>query len=704
MIENRHCLRPVLAASGLVPARTLLGLILLAACVLCSSTALAQTDSLTGRPLFDEPSLAPLNLDAPRPVPLTALFTVINGKLYLTYNGGLPGKTIEMFPGRQRQISVTNLLSPLTVEQLANFQPPVLQNGEPTEVKDFLSTQSSVTNLHTHGLHVSPQGRSDNVLLKINRTRSNIFTYDLPPFHAPGTHWYHAHLHGSTALQVQGGMAGALIVRAPQGQSLNPVGFDVEEKILVLQIGNGAIPLRESLPAEIEPALQNLLQEQAAAENSDPQLKAARQLTELLSPANLSGLAAGVGAERQQELAAALQELQRPTFRVNGLVNPALAVQPGDILRLRIVNAGSRLVDNKSLWIENIENEVSTDQGENMYLAAFDGINLTQLSRDSRGQYLSYNKVNPLLLAPGNRADVYFIPPSRGTYVLKMQGAPPGCVAPNLTGTFTQELLTLRASNPDFSAGPGLTAAEYQNQVNQFLDALDRNLRRLQGTAPYQGYLLPINNSPEVKRRMVFDISPRPPCPPGQARTFTINGRDYNEVENGQMRGLSDYLGKAGNGDDGGRGPNGQTPWPPRTRTEEEWTVVNPSGVPHPFHIHVNPFWVYDITEMRSGRLVSLRQENPNDPRLNRWQDTINLPPNGGSVTIRHRFSEFDGLFVLHCHILQHEDRGMMLNVLIVPNNLSNPQAYFDWQSCENDRINREINGLPSRQCPPPPK
>ena len=46
-------------------------------------------------------------------------------------------------------------------------------------------------------------------------------------------------------------------------------------------------------------------------------------------------------------------------------------------------------------------------------------------------------------------------------------------------------------------------------------------------------------------------------------------------------------------------------------------------------------------------------------------QDTIPLPP-GGEVVIRIAFHDFTGKFVYHCHILNHEDNGMMAIVEVV--------------------------------------
>jgi FtsP/CotA-like multicopper oxidase with cupredoxin domain len=60
------------------------------------------------------------------------------------------------------------------------------------------------------------------------------------------------------------------------------------------------------------------------------------------------------------------------------------------------------------------------------------------------------------------------------------------------------------------------------------------------------------------------------------------------------------------------------------------------------------------------------------------WQDVIAIPPalinkDGsimpGRVVIRQTYKDFVGTFVLHCHILAHEDRGMMQLVRVVPLN-----------------------------------
>jgi FtsP/CotA-like multicopper oxidase with cupredoxin domain len=89
----------------------------------------------------------------------------------------------------------------------------------------------------------------------------------------------------------------------------------------------------------------------------------------------------------------------------------------------------------------------------------------------------------------------------------------------------------------------------------------------------------------------------------------------------------------------------------PKLGTVEEWTLKNTSNEQHPFHIHVNDFEVVSIGD------------EPYDARG--LQDTVPLDP-GVDVVIRTRFTDFTGKFVFHCHILNHEDLGMMAVVEVV--------------------------------------
>ena len=83
----------------------------------------------------------------------------------------------------------------------------------------------------------------------------------------------------------------------------------------------------------------------------------------------------------------------------------------------------------------------------------------------------------------------------------------------------------------------------------------------------------------------------------------------------------------------------------------EHWRVVNDSDEVHPFHIHQVHFLAY----AENGK-----QQNPPE-----WLDTVNVPTRG-SVDLIMDFSDpiIRGMSLFHCHLLQHEDKGMMAKIL----------------------------------------
>ena len=88
-----------------------------------------------------------------------------------------------------------------------------------------------------------------------------------------------------------------------------------------------------------------------------------------------------------------------------------------------------------------------------------------------------------------------------------------------------------------------------------------------------------------------------------------------------------------------------------RLGTVEDWELTNTGVMDHPFHIHVNPFQIVE----RNGQPEAYRA----------WKDTV-LVPVGETVRIRMRFNDYTGKTVYHCHILDHEDLGMMGTLDIV--------------------------------------
>lgn len=79
--------------------------------------------------------------------------------------------------------------------------------------------------------------------------------------------------------------------------------------------------------------------------------------------------------------------------------------------------------------------------------------------------------------------------------------------------------------------------------------------------------------------------------------------------------------------------------------TVEDWEISNTGTMPHPFHVHVNTFQVIS----RNGQ----------PPPYAAWKDVVSVSP-GERVRIRIPFRDYAGKTVYHCHVLDHEDRGMM--------------------------------------------
>ena len=106
--------------------------------------------------------------------------------------------------------------------------------------------------------------------------------------------------------------------------------------------------------------------------------------------------------------------------------------------------------------------------------------------------------------------------------------------------------------------------------------------------------------------------------------------------------------------------PIGRAEGQARFARDPEFQITT-KGADHPFHIHVNPCWVtrIDVPDER-GQLHNVLPAP-------QWMDTVPIP-RGGRVVFRSRFADFTGMWANHCHILMHEDHGMMQAVEAVAN------------------------------------
>jgi FtsP/CotA-like multicopper oxidase with cupredoxin domain len=118
-----------------------------------------------------------------------------------------------------------------------------LRPGDRLEL-DLVNHLPNPTNLHFHGLHVSPRGESDNIFRTVKPGDTARYVVDIPADHPTGTFWYHPHQHHFALEQVFGGMSGVMVIDGLR-EHLPPALQGIDERLFALkdfQIVDGAIP------------------------------------------------------------------------------------------------------------------------------------------------------------------------------------------------------------------------------------------------------------------------------------------------------------------------------------------------------------------------------------------------------------------------------------------------------------------------------
>jgi FtsP/CotA-like multicopper oxidase with cupredoxin domain len=651
----------------------------------CKDSSGNVVPNVVGQPLLDPPKLTAqqgnltVNLDI-KQLPVSVP-TLVNGNCVMqsfnlreygvnAANYSFPAPTLVLnkamgsTPGDRLTVNLSNHLStsPGGCIEAGNPQCVCTGTNQPQCCSASGSTPPdcfhdlNTTNLHFHGLHVSPQSPQDYVLLELapagstqthaahssaGTTAVGNFTYavnPLPSNQAPGTHWYHPHKHGSTAAQVGNGMAGAILVRGEFDTQLQKM-FNVllNEHVMVVQF------------------VHDLNFTQSATTT--------------------------------------------PAALVNGLYQPNLQMQAGEIQRWRFIGA--------------------TMEGAAQIAVNFTGLTAVQIAMDgvqfSNTNYLCQpllhsTQVTPpctlqpssnlsFQLSPGNRADFLVQAPSTpGTYGVsfqvfgnterqgtqQLQGGPRG--QGKRQPTVENVKAALKAFAPLAGTAPGL----FTVTVNACTDHCA--MKYPSAMPPMPSYLSNIPSTTDGSQVVQFRLdktSGTPGTPGAQPQLFGIG------VQNQSGGATQQFSGNCANFTE------------PLNRTET-WTIsqnTNSGTAPfHVFHIHTNPFQL--VSSGTNDGSSSITYPDPI------WMDSITLPSNtspgdgfptnaNSTVVIRQRFEDYTGAYVLHCHFLGHEDRGMMMMVQTV---CPNAAGYYGQTVSNGGPDNCSIcgSGGPCPQALPP--
>ena len=475
------------------------------------------------------------------------------------------------------------------------------------------------TNLHTHGLWVNPSGNGDNVLLSINPGVDFEYEYPIPPDHPAGTFWYHTHRHGSTAMQVSSGMAGALIIHgdrlpgADRPGDLDTLLADVPERVLVFQqIQYYCLDGEGDITYDCKPDQVGEIESYAALRSS-------------------------------------WGDTERYTS-INGLVLPDFAAEQGKLQRWRMIHGGVR--DTIGLQFRKAKSDAALSAGRKLAANRMEAA----VEKNCEGEVLPFHVAAtdgitmPAALStevatfqPGYRFDALVAFPEAGSYcVIDVNSGASSSVGGVPSGTRLLGMVRVKAGTAVGNPGDALTA--------QLVAAAERTMPE------------------DVRAAVIADLRN------GLRLTRFV---PHKSISEGEVAGRTQELTFAVNAAGFGVGGKGYDPRPYEPGrldrkltlgTAEQWVLTSPGGS-HPYHIHVNPFEIVEILDPSGNDVSAAGAKDGTDPQYpglkGAWKDTLWVK-RGYTLKVRTRYQRYIGEFVLHCHILDHEDKGMMQNVAIV--------------------------------------
>lgn len=272
-----------------------------------------------------------------------------NHTLSLTLHAGVTPEGKDSFYFNGQPVAPTLRLSPGDLLKITYM------NDLPAQPKEScaISPCMDMSNLHFHGLEVSPDAPQDDVLNMMAAPGEMLsYTVQIPKGHPPGLYWYHTHPHGESHRQVLDGMSGAIIIEGIE--SYVPALGGLPEHVLVVR---GRSIVKDAHAAE--------LKQRVALSSHD----------------------CGSEAEAAEEI-----------FTVNGAVRPQIDIAPGERQFWRLVNASAdRYLD---LQLE----------GQLLEIVAMDGVPIAEHDPDHRTRVVDH-----VLLPPAGRLEAIVTGPAVDT-------------------------------------------------------------------------------------------------------------------------------------------------------------------------------------------------------------------------------------------------------------------------------------------------
>ncbi len=506
------------------------------------------------------------------------------------YGGTVPGPLLEVNPGDEVRITLDNQLP---------YYDSSAWSGQHNVPNGLHST-----NLHVHGLDVVPHlfepiGTADPLsgMVSIAPGESYTYAFTIADDHPTGLNWYHPHRHGSTAVQVVTGMAGLLVVRGAIDEVPE---IKAAREFFVVVSDIGLFPSDDVDGLWTYEPRQNAMWQTFSNKvvTFDKDTGVATDRPDLKGGFTTGDYALRYYAVNGTPVFREVHDPSSPT-KAKGTALPegipTLTMQPGEVVRVRLLNGCSDLAMPLSL------------AGMPLHLIAMDGNPFdaprTMVTEEQtpgwNGTVTYTTDAKQLVVAPGNRAEFLLKGEAEGTFEL-VQGAHKGVQFLEAERKVLARIVVTGARKEMPLPAKLAAAPRYLPLIAQSELATTRTIRF--------GSAFPAVANKEV------------------GIDFFLNDKPYSEHE-------IDVTVKVG--------------------SSERWLLEGHShsgAEGHPFHVHVNPFELKKVGD---------RVQPPGT-----ILDTVWVSSNT-TVEAWTRFEEHTGKTVFHCHILPHEDTGMMKNLLI---------------------------------------
>jgi bilirubin oxidase len=465
-------------------------------------------------------------IQAQTPIPIPD--TLTGNNIVLTMHRD----SVQFFPGKKTQT--------LAFNQYAYLGPTlIINNGQ--NVSITVNNQiGDTTNVHWHGLHVSPKNDGGpHTMIMDGESWNPKFTV----MNKASSYWYHPHFHGKTAKQVIKGAAGMIVVR------------DKEELALTLPRKYGV----DDFPIIVQTAQFDSFNQPMAYGMQDSTLL-------------VNGIRANYGFSAYLDV-------------------------PAQVIRLRLLNAA----------------------GERTFNFGLNG-NLSFKIIGSDGGLLK-NPVTAkrIRISPGERYEILI----------------------DLSGMKGQSIYLMCYGSElpmGVQGGPTMPMPPGSAPMDSPLNGIDYNILKL----------VIGNETANPVTSIPGSLADVLPIPSSQAKT--TRAIEFTPINRMSMDGPFYFNGKLFDMD--------RIDYFIPIDNTEIWELTNSTMVAHPFHIHDVQFFVLD----RDGNLPAVHERGRKDVVLINPDETVRF------ITKFETFMDTITPYMYHCHILMHEDDGMMGQFLVVPN------------------------------------